>query len=223
MASINLLPWRVKERERRNREFLVQMLIVALLSMLLAFLAWTYFDRELSSQHAANDVVKQANVALDRNLKEIAELEKTREEIVSRMKVIQQLQGTRPIPVHVFDNLVRTLPANLFLTEISLSGKTLTLKGRADNPNTVSDLLRNLDLTRWLENSAVSSIVNSATPIEPVKLAADGSPVAIVAASRAPEEDYISFVLTSQMADVNLAEKDASADSSAAAQPEGNK
>lgn len=203
MANINLLPWRAKERERRNREFILQMVIVALLSALASFMVWTFFNSQLESQREANSIVEQANTVLDRNLKEIDELEKTREDIVSRMKVIQSLQGKRPIPVHVFDNLVRSLPSALFLTKISRKDNTLTLEGRADNPNTVSDLLRNLDLTQWLENSAVKKIQNVSAPVVSTK-AENGT--VIVNKSVAPEAEYIKFVLTSQLVDMNLTE-----------------
>lgn len=206
MANINLLPWRAEQRERRNREFVLQMVIVGLLSMLTAFLAWTFFNSQLENQREANDIVKQANTALDRNLTEIEELEKTREDIVSRMEVIQSLQGTRPVPVHLFDALVRTLPSNLFLTKISMQDKVLTLVGRADNPNTVSDLLRNLDNTRWLEDSAVKKISNVAPPVAPVQRSENGT--VVVADPVAPEANYIQFELTSNLVEVNLAEED---------------
>lgn len=208
MANINLLPWRAEERERRNREFVLQMLIVALLSMLLAFLGWTYFNSQLESQNEANEIVKQANTALDRNLEEIDELEKKRQDIVSRMEVIQKLQGTRPIPVHVFDSLVRKMPNNMFLTEISLIDKQLTLDGKADSPNTVSTLLRNLDSTRWLDSSAVKSIKTSAETYETetqLERKEDGTVVSIKPV--APEADYITFKVTSNLVDVDLSEK----------------
>lgn len=202
MARINLLPWREQERARRNREFVMQLVVVALLSLLAAFAAWTFFNAQLESQQEANAVVKQANEALDRDLEQIKELEKTREDIVSRMKVIQDLQGTRPIPVHVFDNLVRVMPANVFLNRISLRGDVLTLEGRADNPNSVSDLLRNIDLTKWLDHSAVKRIENVAPAAPASQRNADGK--VIVIETPPPEAEYIKFVMTTKVVQTEL-------------------
>lgn len=197
MARINLLPWRAEERERRNREFMLQLVGVALLSLLGAFLLWSYFGSELSSQREANGLVEQANISLDRDLEEIKELEKTRDDIESRMRVIQDLQGTRPLPVHVLDTLVRAMPAKLYLTRVQREGNLLILQGRADNPNVVSDLLRSLDASEWLSGSVVKNIANS-MQVKPAPVVKDGDTV-IVTAAPAPEENYITFEMVTNI------------------------
>ena len=161
MSRINLLPWREQERQKRNREFIIQMLIVAAIGLLCAGLIWSYFNQQLSDQEQANALITQANVALDRQLEEIASLEERRGEIIDRMKVIEDLQGTRPIPVHVLDSLARAVPSNLYLTEVQRTDNLLVIRGRADNPNTVTDLVRNIDNSEWMQNSKVTSITNS--------------------------------------------------------------
>lgn len=212
MARINLLPWRQEVREKRNKDFMTQMIGVGLVSLLLAFLAWTFFNQQLEQQQEANDVVKQANIALDRDLEQIKELEKTRTDIVSRMKVIQDLQGKRPIPVHILDTLVRTMPANMFFTNVNLKGKVLTISGRADNPNSVSDLLRNLDATRWLENSKVNNIEqntfnNIAARFGAGRQAeANGATFEEGLADKPAETEYVTFTMTTNIADINLIE-----------------
>lgn len=193
MAQINLLPWRVEQRERRNRDFIVQMAGVAAAAALISFLIWSFFSQQLSAQREANDIVTQANTALDRDLEAIKALEDQRQEMVERIKIIQDLQGTRPVPVHVFDSLVRAMPANLYLTQISREGDVMRLSGRADNPNTVSDLLRNLDATEWMEKSKVQAISTATTVTPSQNLPTQGL------MERPPEEKYISFEVTTQV------------------------
>ena len=91
MARINLLPWRQAERERKNREFLTLAAGILLLSLLAAFAAWSYFNNTLESQQQANEAIKKENANLDKALTEIDTLEKQRDEMISRMKVIQDL------------------------------------------------------------------------------------------------------------------------------------
>lgn len=158
MARINLLPWREEARERKNKEFITQVVLILLLSAAVALAVWYYFDNQLTEQQRANDLVSQENQRLDGVLTEIETLEQRREEIISRMKVIQDLQGTRPIPVRVWDDLARAMPEALYLTSLKREGDLITLNGRADNPNVVSNLIRNLDDSHWMAASSVRSI-----------------------------------------------------------------
>ncbi|OOS19879.1 PilN domain-containing protein [Moraxella lincolnii] len=172
MARINLLPWREEARERKNKEFITQVVLIFLLSAAVALAVWYYFDNQLTEQQRANDLVSQENQRLDGVLTEIETLEQRREDIISRMKVIQDLQGTRPIPVRVWDDLARAMPEALYLTSLKREGNLITLNGRADNPNVVSNLIRNLDNSDWMTASAVRSITkdipnNSAEIITP--------------------------------------------------------
>lgn len=204
MARINLLPWREKERERRNKEFVIQMVVVTAIALICAALIWSFYNRQYASQQEANALITQANTALDRDLKEIEDLESRQNEIIARMKVIEDLQGTRPIPVHVLDSLTRSIPANLYLTELERKDNILTIKGKADNPNTVTDLVRNIDSSGWMENSKVVSIVNSGTATQPT------NPDEYVEPS--PEDSYIFFEMNTNIVFPEVANPSATAE-----------
>lgn len=207
MARINLLPWRQAERERKNREFLVLLASVLLLSLLAAFAAWSYFNDVLDSQRQANEKIKQENASLDKALAEISTLEKQRDEMISRMKVIQDLQGRRPIPVRVWDDIARLIPAQMYLTNMKRDGDVITFKGKADNPDVVAAFIRNLDGSQWLENSAVKSIQQPQATAYPTPPTTPTTTTATPAGGTAqpprpvyPEDNYVSFEVTTNLA-----------------------
>ena len=167
MARINLLPWRQEERERRNKEFITLVVAVTLLALLAAFASWSYFNNELDEQRNANTLIEQENARLDKALTEIDSLEQRREDIKSRMQVIQDLQGRRPVPVRLWDDLAKAIPPALYLNNLKREGDTLTLTGLADNPNVVSSLIRNLDNSKWMDDSAVSNIQQNISAYAP--------------------------------------------------------
>ncbi|WP_227511789.1 PilN domain-containing protein [Psychrobacter sp. ENNN9_III] len=167
MARINLLPWRQEERERSNKEFITLVVAVTLLALLSAFAAWSYFNNELEEQRDANTLIEQENVRLDTVLTEIDSLEQRREDIISRMQVIQDLQGRRPVPVRLWDDIAKAIPSALYLNNLKREGELLTLTGLADNPNVVSSLIRNLDGSEWMDNSAVRNIQQNITAYQP--------------------------------------------------------
>lgn len=200
MARINLLPWRQEERERRNKEFIALVAAVTLLALLTAFAAWSYFNSELNDQRDANALIEQENARLDTALKEIETLEQRRDDIVSRMQVIQDLQGRRPIPVHLWDDIAKAIPPALYLTNLKREGDLLTLTGMADNPNVVSSLIRNLDDSPWMGNSAVQNIQQNITAYQAAPEintapTADGTPPRPIY----PEDSYVQFVITTQV------------------------
>ena len=200
MARINLLPWREEERARRNKEFITLVVAVTLLSLLAAFATWSYFNNELAEQLDANALIEQENARLDKALVEIDSLEQRREDIISRMQVIQDLQGRRPVPVRLWDDLAKAIPPALYLNNLKREGDVLTLTGLADNPNVVSSLIRNLDSSKWMGNSAVSNIQQNITayqaaPVLESTVTTPGEQPRPIY----PEDSYVQFVITTKV------------------------
>ena len=149
MANINLLPWREQLREDRKREFLVALGGTVVIAAGLLFLADRYVNDAIDDQTARNDYLRQQIAVLDQRLVEIRELRAQKEELTERMSVIQDLQGTRPVIVRLFDELVRTLPEGVYYNSITRSGDTVRLEGVAESNGRVSALMRELDNSEW--------------------------------------------------------------------------
>lgn len=150
MARINLLPWREQLREQRKKQFLATLLGVLLLGAGLVFLADQAFNQMISQQQARNNFLRQEISALDARIKKIRELRKKRQELIDRTKVIQGLQGNRPIVSRVFDQLVRTIPDGVYFSSVKMAGKNIAIEGTAESNNLISSLMRNHDASDWL-------------------------------------------------------------------------
>ncbi|MGP4714367.1 MULTISPECIES: PilN domain-containing protein [unclassified Psychrobacter] len=199
MARINLLPWRAEERERRNKEFITLVVAVTLLALLAAFASWSYFNNELEEQRDANALIEQENARLDAVLVEIDGLEQRREDIISRMQVIQDLQGRRPVPVRLWDDIAKAIPPALYLNNFKREGDILTLTGFADNPNVVSSLIRNLDSSEWMGNSAVSNIQQNISAYEAPPTLNEPTTTGDAPRPVYPEDSYVQFVVTTKV------------------------
>jgi len=158
MAKINLLPWREELRQELRKEFLVILggTIVFALVVLLAtnrvYSAW------IDNQNNRNAYVQRNIDELNRQVVEIKELEAKRRQLLDRMKVIQDLQGTRPLVVHVFDEMVRTLPDGVFFQSLARNDMTIDITGVAESNNRVSSLMRQLDKSDWFESPNLTSV-----------------------------------------------------------------
>lgn len=150
MARINLLPWREQLREERKQRFLVTLVGVLIVAGGIVFLADQYLNGTITQQNARNDFIRNEISALDSRIKEISELKTRRQQLVERMKIIQDLQGNRPIAARVFDQLVRTLPDGVYFADVKMTGKSISIEGAAESNNLVSSLMRNQDSSDWL-------------------------------------------------------------------------
>ena len=128
MARINLLPWREQLREERKQRFLVTLVGVLIVAGGLVFLADQYLNAAITQQNARNEFIRKEISVLDTRIKEISELKTRRQQLVERMKIIQDLQGNRPIAARVFDQLVRTLPDGVYFTDLKMVGKSISWK-----------------------------------------------------------------------------------------------
>ena len=138
MANINLLPWREELRAERQRTFYSSLGLSAALAVLLLVVSDRVLDMQIDSQNARNRFLADNIASVDAKVAEIRDLKSQRQLLLERMRVIQELQGNRPIIVRVLDELVRTLPDGVFYSSLSASGSTVLIEGTAESNNRVS-------------------------------------------------------------------------------------
>ena len=158
MARINLLPWRAERRKQRQKDFMVMLGLSALAGMVLWFLVNSYYNGQISGQNERNDYLKQQIAQVDTQIKEIEELDKKKAKLLARKEVIEQLQANRSQMVHLFDQLVRTIPDGVILTSIKQEGDKLTLEGRSQSNARVSTYMRQLEGSGWMTKPDLSVI-----------------------------------------------------------------
>jgi type IV pilus assembly protein PilN len=159
MAKINLLPWREAYRKEKKEQFLAIIGGVVLVSGLLAYLWIASVESSIENQQARNHLLETEIANLDKQVKEIADLKKIRDDLLARIKIIQDLQGTRPLIVRYFDNFVRSIPDGVYITMLSSQGNVVSVEGVAESYNRVATLMRNLDSSDWFTKSALTSVV----------------------------------------------------------------
>ena len=163
MPHINLLPWREELRKRRQQEFGVIAGGAVGAMALIVLLVHLQYNAWIAYQEERNEFLNQQIAALDKKIKEIKGLEEEKQRLLARMEIIQKLQSSRPEIVHVFDELVRTLPEGVYYSAVSQKGDRLDLRGVAQSNARVSSLMRNIDKSSWLAQPNLKSIVAQGT------------------------------------------------------------
>jgi len=150
MARINLLPWREQLREERKKEFLTVLVLIVILAGALIFMGDRILNGQIDNQNDRNEFLSKEIRVLDTRIKEIEQLQARRTQLLDRMKVIEDLQGNRPIIVRVFDEMARTLPDGVHFTSVNMKGPVVSIKGGAESNSRVSNLMRQMDASDWL-------------------------------------------------------------------------
>lgn len=156
--KINLLPWREERREAKKKEFINVLVGVLLLGGVIVGGVDRFYVAAIDTQSSRNKFLGQEIKVLEGRIDEIKLLQQKKNELLSRMKVIQELQGNRPIIVRLFDELARQLAPRVFFTDLILVAKELKIQGIAESNNRISSQLRNLSESSWFSKPNVTAI-----------------------------------------------------------------
>jgi type IV pilus assembly protein PilN len=162
MPRINLLPWREQERKVRRREFGVAALGAVIAAGVFVLGGKLLYSSWIDAQNQKNSLLKQEIVKLDAAIADIQDLENRKQRLVARMEIIEKLQRKRPEIVHLFDEIVKTVPEGVYLTTIKQNGNKLEIHGVAQSSTRVSTFMRNIDSSVWMDNP-VLLVVESAS------------------------------------------------------------
>jgi type IV pilus assembly protein PilN len=161
MAHINLLPWRAERRKLREREFYIQ-LGMAFGAALVVLIAWSFWmDARIDNQAERNTYLQGEIKQLDDRIAKIKDLEKVRAGLLQRKQIIEQLQANRSQMVHLFDELVKTIPSSARLAGMKQSGDSMSLDGVSQSNSSVAEYMRNIEASPWMGHADLRKTENT--------------------------------------------------------------
>ena len=166
MPRINLLPWRTELRQKRKKEFLVALMGAVIGGAALVYLSKLTVQGWTSAQLERNDILKMEITALDKQIEEIKGLKSQKDRLLARMRVIDQLQRSRPEVVHLFDEIVKAVPEGVNLTDVVQAGQRIELRGVAQSSTRVSALMRNIDGSQWMKDPTLDVVETVAAGLD---------------------------------------------------------
>jgi type IV pilus assembly protein PilN len=158
MPRINLLPWREQERKVRRREFFVAAGAAVIAGIVFMGAGKLLYSSWIDAQTEKNELLKKEIVKLDSQIADIQDLENRKQRLVARMEIIEKLQRSRPEVVHLFDEMVKTVPEGVYLTQIKQTNRKLEIKGVAQSSTRVSTFMRNIDGSTWMDNPVLQVV-----------------------------------------------------------------
>ena len=154
MIRINLL---AVERERaRKRVFIPAAHRVTIGASLILvgtalFVGWWFWSLRQQSARLDADLV-QAEVEsrqVRSVLEQVRKFESRKALLQTRVSLIEELRKGQQAPVHLLDEISKSLPERLWLNDLTQTGADFTMSGMTDSHTAVSDFVANLEGTKW--------------------------------------------------------------------------
>lgn len=145
MPRINLLPWRETLKKERELRFGILLGAALVVTGLIALAVHLYMAGLISFQLERNDLVATEIKQVEAQIEEIKRVEEEKRHLIDRMNAIQGLETGRPNVVHLFDEIVKTVPDGVFYTDFKQEGDKLIFKGFAQSDARVSSLMTNIE------------------------------------------------------------------------------
>jgi type IV pilus assembly protein PilN len=169
MIKINLLTTE-RKAAKKKAEFAIGGQKVTLLCTLILvgaalLVMWRYWSLTNSSKRLDQDIqAAQAETARLRSvLLEVQQVDERKSQIQQRVALIEQLRQDQTGPVHMLDQISRSLPTMLWLTELKqgANANEVVIDGRCTSQTGVSDFIANLEASGFFKRGI--DIVSSQT------------------------------------------------------------
>src|SRR6266852_4661666 len=169
MIRINLL---AAERERGKKKAALfgttgQKLTIGcsiILVLAVVFIGWRYWSLGRQSTQLAAEITaaQQETTRLRSIIEQVQQFEQRKAQLQQRVELIEQLRRGQTGPVHMLDQISRTIPDMLWLTALKQNSATeVLIDGKCLSLTSLSDFVANLEASGYFKKSV--EIVSSTT------------------------------------------------------------
>ncbi len=116
-------------------------------------IGWWFLSLRQRSAQLDQDIAKAEaeTIQLRSVLAQVQKFEARKAQLTQRVTLIEELRRGQSAPVHVLDEISRSLPERLWLTEMRQVGSDFTISGYTASLPSLSDFVASLEATKWFK------------------------------------------------------------------------
>jgi len=124
-----------------------------LLVLTIAGIGYWYWTLTQASQQVDQEITqaRSEQARLQSILRDVTAFDQQRDALQQRVALIEQLRGGQSIPVQLLDDVSKSLPEQLWLTDLDQKGNDVTIQGQSTTLIALSDFVANLASSKLLE------------------------------------------------------------------------
>ncbi|MFQ5581198.1 MAG: PilN domain-containing protein [Mariprofundaceae bacterium] len=169
MIRINLLPYRAARRQEQILQHIAVALgaigLVIVLSLILHLVATS----QLSDLQNEYGNLRAQNVALQKKIGKIRNLDNLRKDVEKKLQLVDRLQAGRFRSLKTLHDLARVIPENVWLTQVANAGDEIKLSGLGESNKAVANFMRALDQSPLFSNVRLQVISRTTVENVPVR------------------------------------------------------
>ncbi len=174
MIRINLLTVD-RERTKRKGTFQVGQKITVACSFILVAAAlvvgWWFWSLQRESANLDQQIAEAESETqrLQSIIQQVAQFEARRAHLQQRVTLIEELRKGQTGPVHLLDEISKSLPESMWLVDLRQTANEILLDGRCTSLNALSDFVTALEASNLFERPVeiIDSRVEPASPTTP--------------------------------------------------------
>jgi len=114
MPHINLLPWRELQREQSKKKFITLLMAVVIVCFAGMYMLSVFYGALKEGQTLKNNYLSSEITTLDNKIRDIRDLDKKKENLQQRMRLIEELQSSRNLGTQIMDEVAKIVPAGVY-------------------------------------------------------------------------------------------------------------
>ena len=139
---------------------------IAAAGILLALGYWFLQKRTLANKKEMVEIRKAEAQKLEAIIAEVEAFQKRKDNLQSRIDLINQLKQNQKGPVRIMDRISQDLPDLVWLDNMTVEGGKITVKGRGLNPNAIANFVENVKNDPYFEEPELQNVTEaSITPL----------------------------------------------------------
>lgn len=157
MIRINLVAGERRASKSASKRFDLPQKIALAGSLLVVatmlLIGWRYWALGQTATQLQEDIeaARREETRLAEVLKQVATFEQQREQLKQRLALIDELRKGQNAPVHIIDQISRSLPEMTWLVSVEQKDYDVTIEGRSTSLSALSDFIGNLEATRYFQ------------------------------------------------------------------------
>jgi type IV pilus assembly protein PilN len=155
MIRINLILGERRAAKSAGRTFQLAQKVTlggsVILVVTVLLVGWRYWALGQQEGQLGRDIdaARREETRLAEVLKQVAAFDAQRGQLQERVTLIDELRRGQSAPVHLVDQISRSLPDMTWLTAMKQEGYEVTIQGRSTTLAALSDFVGNLETTRY--------------------------------------------------------------------------
>lgn len=127
-------------------------IIIVIVGIVISAILWYQAKTEFEKSKEQLEQAKKEKNELEPYIKQVVIYEKKKDLLKAKKDAIDLLRKNRSMPVHILDEVAKSVPQFLWLDALSVKGTSIELKGACTNKLDPSEFVRRLEESDFFSN-----------------------------------------------------------------------